>query len=173
MAGAGRNELGPGWLASFAIVFLLIVAGFGVGLIAGAAFEDPGLLLSHLTGRSEDVPLGERPELQQPEALRPSPAPTAPDAAPAPARLPSSTPPPAPSEGFVVQVGAFEREAPALDLLRELEALALPVYLARKSDRARFKVRVGPFATRDEANQIAQRLKREQLLPTWVLKREP
>jgi hypothetical protein len=36
-------------------LLLLIVVGFAVGMVAGLAWEEPGLVLAHLTGETEEV----------------------------------------------------------------------------------------------------------------------
>lgn len=46
---------------------LLAVPGFALGVLAGVAWEDPGLLLGHLLGRSVDVPWGSVAREAQPE----------------------------------------------------------------------------------------------------------
>lgn len=55
----GRDERGVGWLSTLAGATLLMVMGFGVGLVAGAAFEEPDLVMDHLRGRTTEVPLSE------------------------------------------------------------------------------------------------------------------
>jgi hypothetical protein len=37
---------------------LLVVPGFAMGVVAGVAWEDPGLLISHMLGRSVEAPWG-------------------------------------------------------------------------------------------------------------------
>ena len=50
-------EEGPGWLATLGGALVLVVLGFGVGLVAGAAFEEPDLVVDHLAGRTTEVAL--------------------------------------------------------------------------------------------------------------------
>ena len=52
-----RRVAGPGWFATIGGGVLLVVVGFGVGLVAGAAFEEPDLVVGHLVGRTTGVPL--------------------------------------------------------------------------------------------------------------------
>ena len=165
------KKAGPGWIATIAGALLLIVVGFGVGLVAGAAYEEPGLVADHLTGKTTEVPLPATAEPRVREAVRDAGEPEAakPTAANAPA---VSTAPPA--GGFAVQVGAFATEAAADGLALELRKLGHPCYVADDGGNgARFKVRVGPIASRADADALADSLKREQRLPTWVLVREP
>ena len=59
-----------------------------------------------------------------------------------------------------------------IKLASSLRSSGLPVYVspsaAAEGDQ-RWRVRVGPLATREEADRIAARLKAKEKLPTWVL----
>jgi cell division septation protein DedD len=200
------RRAGPGWLATALGALLLVAAGFAIGLVAGAAFEEPDLVLAHLAGRTAEAPLrAEEPEpafelaapAAPPEAI-PAPEPRArplgaprtqavepPTARPAgaapappPAAPPVAAPPPVstpaarePREGsFSVQVGAFAEEPAARELAQGLRGKGFEATIVREgSGVAPFKVRVGPVASRPEAERLASRLQREQRLPTWVL----
>ena len=74
-------------------------------------------------------------------------------------------------DGFSVQVGAFSDEPAADRVAADLRQKGFPVYVlpARKSKDARWKVRVGPLPNKQEAQKVAQQLKVEERLPTWVL----
>jgi DedD protein len=165
------KSAGPGWIATIAGALLLIVAGFGVGLVAGAAYEEPKLVVDHLSGKTTEVPVPER----APERVRESArdAGEAPDAPRAERRAATPAVSSAPPDGFAVQVGAFATGAAADGLAAELRKLGHPAYVADEGGNgARFKVRVGPIASRADADVLADRLKREQRLPTWVLARD-
>jgi len=166
---------GPGILATLGGAMLLVVLGFGIGLLAGAAYEEPELVMEHLSGETRDVPLivgGESPSLPTPEVgAAPPPLGRSPKEAP---RRAANAPAPAPVArgGFAVQVGAFETARAANDLVDQLEALGFTSYVAEDEGvHAPFKVRVGPIPTQDEATKLATRLKTEHRLPTWVLSR--
>jgi cell division septation protein DedD len=166
------KNTGPGWIATIAGALLLIVAGFGVGLVAGAAYEEPELVVDHLSGKTTEVPLPERAPERVREDVRDAgerdAAPRAERRAGTPAV--SSAPP---AGGFAVQVGAFATGAAADGLAAELRKLGHPAYVADEGGNgARFKVRVGPIASRADADELADRLKRDQRLPTWVLARD-
>ncbi len=94
-------------------------------------------------------------------------------AAPEPPLPEVAAPPPAGS--FAVQVGAFAEASAAEQLARRLRARGHPVYVAPStgSDTARWRVRVGPLATRSEAEDVAERLEREERVSTWVLAEGP
>lgn len=76
-----------------------------------------------------------------------------------------------PAAGFAVQVGAFAEPAAAEQLARRLKEHGHPVYVAPATgaDGPRWRVRVGPLATRSEADALAARLQREERVATWVL----
>jgi cell division septation protein DedD len=192
----------------------LLGVGFGVGLVAGGALEEPKLVARHVAGETVEAPLpdelpaegaadplasalarveavgeGERPlgapetppipeepEPAPPTAAAPEPAREAPKPPPAVASAPAPVAPAAPRTGFSVQVGAFSEGAGAQQLAARLEALGFPSYVAEVDVEgragARYRVRVGPFPTRDAASDAAGRLHAEQRLPTWVLAEE-
>ena len=175
-----HQKMQGGKLATLAILFLLLVVGFGLGLLAGAAYEEPGLLVEHLAGRTESVPLDARAPVTVGEGEGEAHAPAL-EEIPTPPLEQNPATPPAPTADiphataggrFAVQVGAFSDEDAARKLAREVLALGLPVYIEREDGRTPFRVRVGRFATRARAEQIAHRLKREQRLPTWVIDEE-
>jgi DedD protein len=62
---------------------------------------------------------------------------------------------------FVVQVGAFADDAAVRQTRQKVEKLGLKTYTQEVSTEAgkRVRVRVGPFATRDEATQVLNKLK--------------
>ena len=178
----------PSWLATLGGAVLLIVVGFGIGLVAGVAYEEPDLVVEQLAGRSTKValddlggapptadeaqlepptvPLQEAPPVETPPVAAPPPAPASP-AAPPP---PRPAPPPA-SGGFAVQVGAFAEAAGAESLVAKLQGLGFAAYLAEAGGGvpAPYRVRVGPMVSREAADRMAARLKQEHRLPTWVL----
>jgi DedD protein len=87
-------------------------------------------------------------------------------AAPAPASTPVASPAPIPASAaaasrFVVQVGAFTDAATLRETRARVEKLGLKTYTQVIEGDAgrRTRVRVGPFATREEASAVAGRLK--------------
>jgi cell division septation protein DedD len=180
-----------GWLATLAGVLLLVAVGFGVGLVAGTAYEEPELVAEHLAGRTVEVALGPVAEdvAQAPAddvaAAPPPPAPGVVEPLPTPlgagaldesreGRLPRPAPSAAaraaaPGSPFAIQVGAFATEATAQQLARELGKRGFSSYVASEGSGARFKVRVGPITSRGEAEQLSGRLKSEHRLPTWIM----
>ena len=178
-----RARRGRGWLFSLLGLALVAIPGFALGLFAGVLWEDPGLILGDLAGDTEEVAWGPRPEADAtaepaPDGVDAAAAP--PDVAAAPPVVPPSLPtadraaaPAASKRGKLsVQVGAFAESHAAEQLAESLRGSGLPVYVSPSAAAAgeqRWRVRVGPVATREEAERIASRLKTKEKLPTWVL----
>jgi DedD protein len=170
---------GPGWLATLLGAAILLAAGFAVGIVVGAVREEPAMLLSYVTGRSASVPA---PSAAKDDTglLPPAGAPPPVEAAPRPASpmiAPAATPPaqvasgPPASPRFAVQVGAFAQSAEAARLEAALKEKGLPVYVqpATGERDSRWRVRVGPMDSREEADRVATRLKTQDKLPVWVI----
>jgi DedD protein len=84
------------------------------------------------------------------------------DGSKAQALLEGKTAKPAAAEGrFVVQIGAFADNAKAHEARLRVEHAGLKTYaqVAQTKDGRRIRVRVGPFATRAEADKAAQKIK--------------
>ncbi|MGH0036892.1 MAG: SPOR domain-containing protein [Myxococcota bacterium] len=137
---------------------------------ADPSAPDAGEVMGSNADPEPVVPRGET--AAAPPPARPL-APVAPQAAvPAQAPAPAAgtrVPARPPVAGFAVQVGAFGQSAPAERLAGELEGDGFPSYVTPGTGAGRWRVRVGPVATRDEAEALAGRLKGERDLPTWVL----
>lgn len=91
----------------------------------------------------------------QPSATAPA-APAAPVAAPAPAPAQAND-----AGRFVIQVGAFADDAKAREVRQKLEKAGLKTYtnVAKTAEGERTRVRVGPFASRAEADRAAGKVK--------------
>jgi cell division septation protein DedD len=110
------------------------------------------------------------------ESLKPAPSTQAPSA-PDPERAPAPETPPARSApielqggGFAVQVAAVGERAEADTIARRLSNKGYPAYVmppAAGTPRV-FRVRVGKFKERREAEQIAGRLQREEQFKPWI-----
>jgi DedD protein len=77
----------------------------------------------------------------------------------------------APVGKVAIQVGAFGTSRAAERLASTLRDKGYRVYVSpgTASGEARWRVRVGPLATREEAEGTADRLKKVEKLPTWIL----
>ena len=183
-----RARRGRGWLVTLLGLALVAIPGFALGLFAGVLWEDPGLILGDLAGETKEVSWGQSPAAEAPAGAPAEAAPageeaegTTPDVAAAPPPAPpvplpsadrAAAPAQRPPGKLSVQVGAFGESKAAEQLADSLRSSGLPVYVSPSAAAAgeqRWRVRVGPIATREEAERIAARLKSKEKLPTWVL----
>lgn len=83
------------------------------------------------------------------------------DGARAQALLEGKEPTPAAAARFIVQVGAYGESKTAQDVRGKIEKLGLKTYAQAvdTADGRRVRVRLGPFASRDEAERAAAKLK--------------
>lgn len=85
-----------------------------------------------------------------------------------PVPAPAAATPPAQAGDWFLQVGAFSGRPAADNLVASLKKLDVPAFVlapsAGAADRL-FRVRVGPYATQDEANGVRARLVREGYQP--------
>jgi len=146
--------------------------------VAGLVWEEPGLMFAYLSGETEDVvwSAGE-PDGQVADVAAAPPRDEGPadpqirrqrEQAAAAATVPDTAPPPG---RLAVQVGAFKTSEAAERLADSLREKGFPVYVSPgvKAGEARWRVRVGPLTTREEAESTAARLKKGEKLPTWIL----
>jgi DedD protein len=100
--------------------------------------------------------------------VAPAPKPDAPAPAPASAPSPSAKP-----GGWAVQVVALTDKAAASAVVQRLSAKGYPAFLVSPQSGApvqNYKVQVGKFEDRAEAEQIAGRLKKEEQFQPWILR---
>ena len=111
-----------------------------------------------------------------PESLKPAPtapaperAPTPPPDRPEPARA-SNAPGEPPGGGFAVQVAAVGERGEADTIARRLTGKGYPAYVMPPAAGAPrvFRVRVGKFKDRREAERVAGRLQREEQFKPWI-----
>lgn len=100
---------------------------------------------------ADEKPSAAKPVPDKPVAAKPPPAPPAPP----PSKTPSG------NERIVVQVGAFADVERAREARLKLERAGLKTYthVAETPQGRRIRVRLGPFATRAEADKAAERAK--------------
>ena len=117
-----------------------------------------------------------------PPAVKPAPQPTAKPAAPEtakPAPAGASAPPlaaPAASgakSGYVVQIAALNSRSEADAMVKRLSAKGYEAYVQAPAQNAPaiFRVRVGNYPTRGEADSAAARLEKEGQFKPWVAPR--
>jgi DedD protein len=87
----------------------------------------------------------------------------------------SASPPPG-SQFWTVQVSAYRSRGLADELNRSLRAAGYDAYLvqvASDDGKSRYRVRVGSYASRVEAERVAERLKTERSLAPFVTLKNP
>jgi len=144
-----------GWLATLAGAALLVAVGFGVGLVAGTAYEEPELVAQHLAGQTTDVALGPvGGGLAEGGSLDGDVA-----AAPPPAEAPLAEP------EAVLEAPPTPLGAGALDEAREEAMAAKPAPVAAQkppgkpaAGGAGFSIQVGAFGSESTAKQLAGEL---------------
>jgi len=170
-----RRKRSSGWIATLLGAALLVLLGFGVGVMVGASIEDPDLIASVVAGQAQEVGLPPEDTIADRlgDTAEQAPRPFgAHRSEPVPPPVAAAPPPRAVARGgFSIQVGAFREESPAQGLVRQLESGGFKAYIATSDQGTgqRWRVRVGPVASRGEADELARRLKHDQGLPTWVV----
>lgn len=99
-------------------------------------------------------------------ASAPAPAAVKPEA-PAP---PKAAPAAAAKAGYSVQVAAMTVRGEAETSVKRLQAKGYSAYVETGSPSSKmYRVRVGPFKTRGDADEVANRLKKEERITPWVV----
>ena len=113
-----------------------------------------------------------KPPASSPPPERASPPPpAASDTRRAPAAPPASAAPTEPQgAGFAVQVAAVGERTEADSIARRLSTRGYPAYVMAPASGAPrvFRVRVGKYKDRREAEQIADRLRKEEQFKPWI-----
>lgn len=123
--------------------------------------EEPDQFSYHERLQQQSAAAAEEPE---PAAAEPPPA-----AAPESAAAPPAAPPA--GSGWVVQIGAYKDRATAdrvVSTLKRQQFAAFVLAPTAGSPTATFRVRVGPFSERREAENVAGRLQREHQYTPFV-----
>ncbi len=152
---------------------LLGFLGFAVGAVVGGLWREPDLVLDFARGETRRVEWGPDrgraplPDVGADGSSAESPAPKPRESL----LLPEPVAEPPEAGHFAVQVGAFAQSRVAENLADKLRARGYGVYVSPTAGAgpARWRVRVGPLGTRDQAENAASRLKSEETLPTWVI----
>jgi DedD protein len=108
-----------------------------------------------------------------PKAPEAAPAPAPPAAAPVAEATPAPAPATARSGGTIaVQVAALTSRADAEAIARRLSGKGYAAYILSPEDGGKqvFKVRVGNYASADEAARVSRRLRQEEKLQPWVIR---
>ena len=126
-----------------------------------AAASAPAVVASAAPAEAKPAP---KPPVEPKPEPKPAPKPEAKpaDSARAQALLEGKEAKPAAADGrFVVQVGAFAEVTAAREARQKVEKLGLKTYtqVVETSGGKRIRVRVGPFASRGEADRAADKIK--------------
>jgi cell division septation protein DedD len=125
--------------------------------------------------RAEAAKPAPKPEPPKPASAAPRAVTAAPQPAPVPAPVPAALPAPQPAaaalaeprgNGFVVQVAAVRKRAEADTIARRLSGKGYPAFVTTAG--ANFRVRVGKFDDRRQAELTAGRLEREEQFKPWI-----
>lgn len=95
-----------------------------------------------------------------------------PPAAPTPPPVAVADPVPAPAKsGFVVQAGSFSKQQNAQTLTDKLQASGYPAFVeaSQVGNKSAFRVKVGPYAQRTEANELHEKLKQKEKINGLVV----
>jgi cell division septation protein DedD len=105
----------------------------------------------------------------KPPATTP-PAASTPAASPAASASAASTEPPGP--GFAIQLAALRERAEADAIVKRLAGKGYPAYVVAPAKGAPevYRVRVGKFKDRREADTVAARLQKEEQFKPWVVR---
>jgi cell division protein FtsN len=106
---------------------------------------------------------------EPPDETDPTPPP-APEPRPAPQPAPATPSSPATTGDLVIQVFVSGEEPAARDMLARVTGKGFRAFLSPVTDGGRtlYRVRVGPFERRSDAEATAARLKSELGLETWI-----
>jgi cell division protein FtsN len=194
MAGRGPRSKPSRAGTVLVLIGLLTILGstFGAGVYTGRRWGPPAPVKSDARKEAGERPKPPVPptltfyqELTAPLTAPPPPKPVkapkpedtvvvASRRAPVPGLSAAPAPPPAPPAGdYTVQVGAYRARPPADALRATLVAAGHDADVVESHGRgeARYRVRVGAFATREAARTAAARLGAERTLSTFVTTR--
>ncbi len=116
------------------------------------------------------TPRSEAPAPSSPEPVAAKSAPVA--AAPAAAVPPTVASPEPAGAGFAIQVAALRQRVEADTMVKRLAGKGYPAYVVApaKGEPSMFKVRVGKFKERREADSVAARLQKEEQFRPWIVR---
>jgi cell division septation protein DedD len=92
-------------------------------------------------------------------------------AVPIPTAVPTNAPPLKPGEGYSIQVSALTEKNDAQTEVDRLKSKGFPAFVSQKTfknNKVNYRVRVGPYATRSQAEEIAKQIEKEERKSTWV-----
>jgi DedD protein len=165
-----------GWVSTVVTLVVLVVVGFLCGALAGFLWQEPGLVLAHLSGKTEPVEWSEPepgPVAAEPPAFSENPEAAPNGGAKVEAAVLSPEPVAAraavPVAAVAAPVPATEPAKPAVQPVAQKPAAPIaakpapakpaPVKVAAVTPAGRFSVQVGAFADSAGAEKLASRLR--------------
>ncbi|MGQ0734236.1 MAG: SPOR domain-containing protein [Acidobacteriota bacterium] len=153
---------------------LSVTTGSAAPATAGEDLSYPSRLVNAEPSKDQ-LPAAPAPRVEtvtpapQAEAAAPAAA-SPPPPVPAPAQPAPAAAPPAGS-GFVIQVAALRQRQEADVMVRRLEEKGYPAFVVAPDAGAPavFRVRVGKFKDRREAESVATRLQKEEQFKPWIV----
>jgi cell division septation protein DedD len=123
-------------------------------------------------GAPPPAPAADNTPAPKPEAsapAKPAPAKTTP---PATTTAPAPTTPEPSGSGFAIQVAALKEVSEADAIVKRLASKGYPAYVVApaKGAPAMYRVRVGKYKDRREADTVAARLQKEEQFKPWVVR---
>ncbi len=109
----------------------------------------------------------EQPKAEETLKSPPPPAPAQKQQAPPPRLTQSQTAAAAATEGFIVQVFSTHDEPQARKVLDQLESGGFRAFISKGGEDI-YRVRIGPFVEKSEAETAAKKVQRQFKLDTWV-----
>ncbi len=133
------------------------------------AAEEPPVAVERNRAAAPPAPVASAQPVSEaapPPARKPEPKPGAAlPAAAAPAAAPATD---APRTGYAVQVAAVDARGEADAMARRLSSKGYAAYVEQQKSNGMYRIRVGTFRTRREAQVVADRLKKEEKFKPWV-----
>jgi len=133
--------------------------------------------LSYAERLASSEPATEQLKKQPEDTAPPTPRAETAAPAPAPASKPAAAPPAGasaepPGPGFSIQVAALQKREEADTIVKRLASKGYPAYvLAPATGTASiFRVRVGKYKDRREADTVAAKLQKEEQFKPWVVR---
>jgi cytoskeletal protein RodZ len=134
-----------------------------------------------LKPKAEDKPRAEAPRMPPPAAAAAAPAAAPPkepvDKPQAPSPVRTAAAPDVPTTGkpgtWLVQVIATREAAVATSVVKRLASKGYPAFLVNPvagAPQPFYKVQVGRYTDRSEAEQVSQRIKKEEQFQSWILR---
>ena len=177
----GNKQLVFIFFIAIVICGLFFMVGVKVGkeakemeLKVARQYATPGVKPSPQETVSQEIKSPEEITLPEQAAKEAEPREAPPQTAqPSPTRIeePKGQPTPSVKGYYTIQVMAISDRARAFSIRDNLKNKGYPAYVVTATgpnDKVTYKVRIGRFATKEEAQKVAQQVKEREKLATWI-----